>query len=177
MSRLRATEPVEVDLGPCECPGTPHQEGDKAWLRPRLTAEGGYRAMHVLMTSAQNGEEVTAGALGMVFLVDGLVEWTLLDDAGSPIPTDEEMLRSGALDWDTTLAPIAERAAVLYTESVIAPLRRGRSAPSLPGPMEGSTSPTNGSSTKPPMPSAPSTTPTTPPLPPTGSLTALASST
>lgn len=174
MSRLRATEPIEVDLGPCECPDTPHGT-DKAWLRPRLTAEGGYRAMHILMTATDR--DVTAGALGMCFLADGLVRWTLLDDAGKPIPTDEATLRSGALDWDTTLYPIAEKAAVLYTDSVVDPLRKGRAAPSLPGPTEASTSPTTDSSSGSPTPSEPSTTPTTPPSRPTGSPTDTGSST
>ena len=175
MSRLRATDPIEVDLGPCECPNTPHAEGDKAWLRPRLTPEGGYRAMHVLMTATDTDE--TAGALGMTFLVDGLVRWTLLDDAGKEVPTDEETLRSGALDWETTLAPIAERAAVLYTMSAMNPLLKGRETPLQLGQTEASTSPTTDSSEMSPMPSGPSTTPTTPPSQPTGTLTAIGSST
>ena len=175
MSRLRATTPVEVDIGPCECPGTPHEDGDKAWLRPRLTAEGGYRATHILAT-AEDADE-TAGALGVCFLVDGLVRWTLLDEAGEPVPHDEVMLRSGALDWETTLSPIAERAGVLYTDSVLNPLLRGRKPPLQDGQTTASTSPTIDSSSGSPTPSEPSTTPTTPASPETGSPTGTDSST
>jgi hypothetical protein len=132
--------------------------------------------MHVLMTARDNGEEVTAGALGMTFLADGLLRWTLLDDFGVPVSTDEDMLRSGVLDWETTLAPIAEQAAVLYTESVVNPLAKGRIAPSLLGQTEASTSQTNGSSTPSPEPSEPSTTPTTRRSRPTGTHTGIASS-
>jgi hypothetical protein len=150
MSRLRATTPVEVDLGPCECPGTPHADGDKAWLRPRLTPEGGYRATSILVTAIDADQ--TAGALGMTYLVDGLVRWTLLDDEGKPVRTDEAFLHSGALDWDTTLWPIMEQAATLYSDSVMSPLLRGRQAPLPDGPTEASTSPTTDSSSENPTP-------------------------
>lgn len=175
MSRLRATTPVEVDLGPCECPGTPHTDGDKAWLRPRLTAEGGLHATYLAQTATE--ESATYTALGMAFLVDGLVRWTLLDDEGQPVPTDEATLRSGSIDWDGTLATIAERGFALYTESVVNPLQRGRKAPSRRGRTEASTSPTPGSFSQSPTPSEPSTTPDTPPNPETGSPTDTDSST
>jgi hypothetical protein len=132
------------------------------------------RATYLMQTATE--EESTYAALGMTFLEDGLVRWTLLDDAGEPIPTDEDTLRSGTIDWETTLSPIAERAFVLYTDSVMNPLRRGRRTPSPDGLMEASTSQTNGSSSENPMPSEPSTTPTTRRSRPTGSHTGIASS-
>lgn len=176
MSRLRTTEPVAVDLGPCECPGTPHEDGDKAWLRPGLTPEGGARATHVLMGASARGEDATIGALSMAFLVGGLVGWTLLDDDGKPLSYDEETLASGRIDWETTLSPIANRADALYATSVINPLVKGLSEPLQRGPTEASTSPTNGSSSPSLSPSEPSTTLTTTPSLPTGKPTALASS-
>jgi hypothetical protein len=174
VSRLRATEPIEVDLGPCECPNTPHAEGDKAWLRPRLTIDGGLRASWAMLEATDRDE--TWASLSMVYLADGLVRWNLLDDAGLPIPITEDVLRSGALDWETTLSPIAERANVLYTDSVINPLRKGRKAPLQSGQTTVSTSATTDSSPPSPTPSEPSTTPTTPPSQPTGTLTAIGSS-
>jgi hypothetical protein len=164
-----------VDLGPCECPNTPHPEGDKAWLRPRLTAEGGLLAQAIVATATDPRE--TYAALGFALLSDGLVRWTLQDDDGKPVPTDTTLLRSGALDWDTTLSPIAEKANDLYMESVMAPLVRGRLTPLPHGQTEVSTSPTTDSSTESPTPSEPSTTPITPPSHPTGSHTDTDSST
>jgi hypothetical protein len=161
-------------LGPCECPNTPHTEGDKAWLRPRLTAEGGLLAQAIVATATDPRE--TYAALGFALLSDGLVRWTLLDDGGKPVPVDTATLKSGALDWESTLSPIAEKAHELYMESILAPLVKGRPTPLQHGQTEASTSPTNGSSTQNPTPSEPSTTPTTPRSRPTGSPTGIASS-
>lgn len=176
MSRLRAVEPVEVDLGPCECPDTPHPEGDKAWLRPRLTPGGGMEATYILTTAHQNGEAVTARLLGMCFLTDGLMRWTLLDDDGKPIPANEETLASGALDWDTTLAPIAEKADTLYAESVLRPLLARLPRRSRNGQTAASTSPNPASSSENPTPSELSTTSITPRSRPTGPDTDIGSS-
>lgn len=104
------------------------------------------RASYIMATAED--PDATYAALGMAFLSDGLVRWTLQDDAGEPVPTDEDTLRSGELDWESTLSPIAEKAATLYTDSVLNPLRRGRQTPLPDGQTEASTSQTNDSSSE-----------------------------
>jgi hypothetical protein len=114
--------------------------------------------------------------LGLCFLVHGLTGWTIQDEQGVTVPHDEDTLRSGRIDWETVLSPIAERASTLYTDSVINPLVKGRKAPLQPGQTAASTSQTNGSSSQNPEPSEPSTTPITPRSRPTGSPIGIASS-
>ena len=122
MSRLLSTDPVRVVIGPCECPGKPHEE-DEAWFRPRLTVAGGMEASGIVGGAASYPSTGALGRdLGMVYLTDGLLRWNILDDKGKPIPCTREVLESGALDWDTTLLPLADGAADLYSESVMRPL-------------------------------------------------------
>ena len=138
MSRLLSIEPVRVRIGDCECPGTPHTEGDHAALRPRLTARGGLLATSILNNAPTAGVQQTMTDLGMCFLEDGLLSWDLLDDDGKPVPLD---LRSGALAWETLL-PIANAANDIYIDSVLAPFQKATTPPSSPrGQTGGSTSP------------------------------------
>lgn len=139
MSRLHPTEPVRVRIGDCLCPGTPHAEGDFAWLRPRLTAKGGIAATS-LIAGADDAQSLMRD-LGYLFLLDGLVRWDILDDDGKPVPCNEDTLRSGALAWEETLLPIANAASELYTESVLAPFRPAKVPASSPsGQTDASTS-------------------------------------
>jgi hypothetical protein len=132
------------------------------------------RASWVLLDATDKDE--TWANLSRVFLADGLVRWTLLDDAGEPVPVTEDVLTSGALDWETTLSPIAERANTLYADSVVNPLVKGRKASMQRGQTGASTSLTTPSSETNPMLSEPSTTPTTRRSHRTGSHTGIASS-
>lgn len=144
MSRLLPTEPVRVRIGDCECPGAPHPEGDFAQFRPRLTARGGLLATSIIYTAAESGVAKTMTELGLCFLADGLLSWDLLDDDGKPIPVSA--VTGGALDWETTLLPLANKANALYEGSVIRPLATRREPASLPsGPMDDSTSATSDS--------------------------------
>ncbi len=128
MSRLLSTEPVAVRIGDCECPDAPHTEGDMAHLRPRLTPPAGIAAT-TLINEATDAIKLNV-ELGMLFLTDGLLRWDLLDDEGDPVPCDGDTLRGGAISWDETLLPIADRAAELYTESVLRPFRPAKASSS-----------------------------------------------
>lgn len=156
MSRLQATTPVEVQIGPCKCEGTPHEDGDKAWLRPRLLPEDGLTALSMFqsgrgeLATEEEAVDALAGRLGLHWVISGLLRWNLLDDDGEPIPADETTLRSGGLDWEDTLLPIAEAGDRLYSPSVLVPLGIASSGPSEPGPMEASTSAMTDSSETPP---------------------------
>lgn len=123
MSRLLPTEPVPVRIGDCECPGTPHSDGDYAYLRPRLTAEGGAAAYQAVINNASDNEWL-AGTLGRIFLRDGIVRWDLQDDSGKPISVDAAL--GGAVDWADTLLPIADKANELYAESVLRPFLKAK---------------------------------------------------
>ena len=131
MSRLLSTEPVEVRIGECECEGTPHPEGDVALLRPRLLPGDAIAAMSVF----QSGRAATEMQrdYGMVLLRGGLVGWNIEDD-GKVIPLDA--LDSGALDWETTLRLIADKADDLYSEGLLRPLVDAMKKSSPDGPTE-----------------------------------------
>ena len=123
MSRLLPTEPVKVRIGDCECPDTPHSDGDHAYLRPRLTAEGGAAAYQAVLNNHTDGEAL-AGTLGRIFLLDGIVKWDPLDDDGKPISIEAAI--DGVVDWTDTLLPIADKADELYAESVLRPFLKAK---------------------------------------------------
>jgi hypothetical protein len=103
---LDATD--EVDLGPCQCPGAPH-ERDSATFRTqwgdgerksifyagaqiRLSADGD------LETAPGYDPEIANNEL----LARGVVSWTLTDREGEPVPITRRNL--SALDEPTRLA-------------------------------------------------------------------------
>jgi hypothetical protein len=93
MTRLRATDPVRVIIGECECPDTPHAE-DEAWLPPRLGVEDALEAMAVIYLGEP--EEVITRKLGMVFL-RCVTAWNLLDEDGVPVPL--AAMFDGSIGW------------------------------------------------------------------------------
>lgn len=138
MSRLRATDPIRVSLGACECPGTPHEE-DEAWLRPRLKPEAAIAVLSILGDDDLSARVADLGsAIGMAFLRGGLLRWNILDDDSNPIPLSA--IEDDSLDWDTTLRPIAEAATSTYVEQLMRPLAQTGAKSSKPGPMASSTS-------------------------------------
>ncbi len=134
MSRLRATDPVWVSLGPCECPDTPHDE-DEAFLRPRLTVEDALDAMGYL--ASDQTDEQTGTLIAKVFL-RGIESWNIQNDEGEIIPLSA--IWDGSLEWATTLKPIADAAADLYGEELYRPLVKARQASSRNGQTVRSTS-------------------------------------
>lgn len=84
MSRFadrRATQ--EVDLGPCECPGTPH---DKDWAKVRSEYSGSDLA--AIRSASEEDEAAAADALAPY-----VVEWNLLGPDGDEWPPDGDALR------------------------------------------------------------------------------------
>ena len=119
MSRRHPTTPVEVPIGECLCPGSPHDE-DVALLRPRLLPGDAIAALAAFNPSHDSA--TIQRDLGMALLRGGLVGWNIVDESG-PIPITA--IDDGSLDWDETLRPIAEQANDLYTESLMRPLLEG----------------------------------------------------
>ena len=137
MSRMRATDPVRVPLGACECPGTPHEE-DEAWLRPRLKPEAAIAVLSILGDDEMDDVATRGSAIGMAFLRGGLLRWNILDDDSEPIPLSA--IEDDSLDWDTTLRPIAEAATSTYVDQLMRPLATTGSRSSKPGRTASSTS-------------------------------------
>lgn len=123
---------VPVEGIACLCPDTPHPDGDTVWLRKELTPDGALEAVGTF------GEEDQEKKLAMAFLLNGLVDWTFLDEGGAKVPCTRENIRR--LKWEV-LWPIAQKASDLgYTDSLMRPLVPKASRSSRNGRMAASTS-------------------------------------
>ena len=116
----------------CLCPGQVHPDGDTVWLRKELPPEGGFAALAALR-EADGGD--LEERLGRAYAKHGIVDWTFVEEDGSPVPCTPELI--AALSWDV-IYPIAQKGDELYSEGILRPLvarvskssRNGRTAPS-----------------------------------------------
>lgn len=133
MSWFVSDELVPVDLEGCRCPGSPHDH-DIFWLHPELGTEAGLAALLVISAVGDDTAQLTE-KLGRLYVERGVAAWNLLDENGAPLPVSSELLSH--LGWDAAY-PIADKAAVLYSEALTRPLvarvsassRNGHTAPS-----------------------------------------------
>lgn len=146
---------VPVRFRDCSCPGTPHPDGDFAYLRPFLDYAGGAEALRVIRDSGGDASRFDE-LLGPVFIRRGVVEWNLLDAQGDPVPVTAEAV--DALRWEDAYE-LADRADDLYGGQVLAPLVKRMSASSRTGLTGGSTRTPRKRSPKPRSVSAPSSSP------------------
>ena len=153
MARFDTGEPVAVAIGQCDCPGSPHPDGDVVYLRPRLDYAGGSEAIAVMQAASGSVEEL-ARALVPVYIRHGATGWNLLDADGFDVPFDVEVLLS---DWNVAYE-VGEAADTLYSEAVLRPLLQRASSSSPPTPINGSTSRKRGGRASRPKPSLPSST-------------------
>jgi hypothetical protein len=154
---------IEVSLGECRCPGTPHPDGDLLYLRPKLGLAAGVAIQQTVIDMAGNrsAPDIT-GLLSEAYLRYGVADWNLLDDAGKPLELTPETLREQVLDDFERATPAADRADELYMQATIGPLlpKAPSSLPTMP--TNGSTSATNGHIPKPRKRSKRSSTTTSP---------------
>jgi hypothetical protein len=155
----------QVNIGACQCPGTPHPDGDVVELRDKMGYTGGSvlqaeMAEYLSTPIRERGPWTRLNArLKGLYLEEGIEGWNLLDAEGKPIPVSTLTIREQFLD-DFTQADrataIADAADDLYYEAVLAPLvnRLLESSPSTP--TNGSTSQTPSTET------APTESPSTP---------------
>lgn len=143
MSRFVNGDSITVNVGECQCPGAPHEDGDTVQLRPRLTIAGGLAALAAI---TENTEETRTVAMGRTFLEHGICGWNLQDDHGAAVAVTPATIAQ--LDWETTGYLLADKAADLYGGSVLGPLVRQVEASSPSGPTEPSTSAKKAGSTK-----------------------------
>lgn len=122
-------QPVEVNVGPCRCPGTPHTSGDLVYLAPQAPFELGFAAAVGMRVAA--GDEVrTEVEIGRAYVGYGIVNWTFTDADGNARPIFDSLGNRqispndivAELAWNRGGREVAERANILYFEDVIAPL-------------------------------------------------------
>lgn len=128
----------------CRCPGTPHPEGDFAYLKPKADLLVGLTAHAVIGSAIGDHIEMTA-ALGRAYTISGLVRWDLLDEHGKPVPVTTDAI--DGLSW-TEIEPVADQASLLYSEDVMRPLLERLRKSSGTGQTGGSTSRSRPSSAK-----------------------------
>jgi len=134
-------DPIEVRFRDCTCPGTPHPDGDVAYLRPYLDYAGGAEALASVTVSDSEGNTSLADVsewpqrIGPVFIRRGVIGWNVEDEDG-PVPVTREALE--ALRWEDAYE-LADRADDLYGGQVLAPLVKRMQMSSKAGQTNGST--------------------------------------
>lgn len=126
--------PVEVSIGACSCPRSPHAQ-DVVYLAPRLSLAGGMAAQADLIAAGGDIKALTV-AWTETFIRHGVTGWNLVDVAGKPEPFDVAPLLA---DYGLSEG-IADAAIDLYRDQVIDPLARRLGTTSQPGPTGDSTS-------------------------------------
>jgi hypothetical protein len=137
------TEPVGVRVRGCECPGSPHPDGDVVYLAPKLSLAGGLAASADISAALGNGT-MLAQLWQVTFVRYGAIGWNWLDEDGDPVPFDVNVLLD---DYDLA-SPVAEKADELYGDTVARPFLTRLKAISQRGRTDSSTSPTSPSTTK-----------------------------
>lgn len=138
-------ELVAVPVGECQCPGTPHPDGDVVYLRPKLGLAAGIVLQEPvadwvsLPRENRPGQEYMRGELTERYLVLGIAAWNLVD-ADGPIPVNPVSIRENLLDDFKRAEPAAEKGDELYGEVALGPLRKLVATSSQPTSSNGSTS-------------------------------------
>lgn len=117
----------EVDLGACQCPGTPHLH-DVAMVRTELGAAGRGR-----IAAAYGSSEVGKGdasQLALQALRECLVSWNLIGPDGRPAPINVETIDD--LDGETVGLLFVPISALLNDRATLPNGSGAISAPSLP---------------------------------------------
>jgi hypothetical protein len=151
---------VEVSVGTCRCPGSPHPDGDTVWLAEKMPLPMGFAALHVVRTSQDPAE--LEGRLALIYLRFGITAWSFTDEDSQPVRLDpdraSELIEQWLPLWEGGMT-VARRADELYGEAIFYPFTLARDQmrkSSPPGPTVDSTSANPDSGTAPQTPSAPS---------------------
>lgn len=143
MSRFDRVPDVPVSIGPCECPGTPHGDGDVVYLAPVLSAAGGMAAQGAISDAGGDGVKLQE-LLWRVFRDHGITGWNLVDENG-PVPLTPENIDL-ALPFGKGGQAVGDKADDLYSADVVRPFlervaalekaaaEQQRAARSKPGP-------------------------------------------
>jgi hypothetical protein len=148
------SDPVEVRLDACYCPGSPH-EADLVYLAPQLSMSGGMAAQSAISAGISD-PIVLQEMLAEVWVRFGVISWNLVDDDG-PLEVNPANV-AAALPYGKGGRLVAERADDLYAEDILAPLVSRLRPTSQRGRTNGSTSATPRRTRKRPSPSSTATT-------------------
>ncbi len=155
---------IPVRIGECQCPDTPHPDGDFVHLRPKLGLAAGIALQKLIVEARQSSGFDAAqltGVLAEAYLLHGVAQWDLLDANGKGIPVTPETIRYQLLEDFSRAEAAADAADDLYMGPVLAPLVK-RALASLPTTQtNGSTSPARAGGSKRPRRSKPFSTTTT----------------
>src|SRR5688500_7489614 len=90
---------VAVPIGPCQCSGTPHEDGDVVELRERLGLAQGVQVQTVIVAARQQDQpvEVITGLLSEAYIRVGVSGWNLTDEQGKPLPVTRETIEDRLL--------------------------------------------------------------------------------
>ena len=143
-----------------ECPTHLHNgEGDWVAHAPTLSHDGGLAAEHDLPADAAQYPDPNERAAALqrrwviTFLRYGAKDWNFHDENGEPIPFDVQTL----LDDYSLGRVVAEKAADLYSDSVLRPFQQRLATRSPTGRTTATTSKTRSRTRKPSGPSSPDT--------------------
>lgn len=144
MSRFIDTSAaVEVDLGACQCPNTPHPDGDRALVRSFLSGVD----MLAIGAAADDPH------LQMVRLLNrGIKAWNLTDEKGKPVPINPQTVSELDSETASQLAAEIDRQ---FDQNTVPNASSGRSPGGSPG--KNSRSPKTPRTRKPTAPSSSST--------------------
>lgn len=155
MSRFDPVDPVPVRIGACECPDTPHADGDFVYLAPVLSAPGGMAAQGAIADAGNDGVRLQE-LLWRVYRDHGVIGWNLVNEDG-PVDLTAHNLEA-ALPYGKGGRLVADKADDLYAQDVLAPF--AERVEQLKRSLAGSTSPKRAgssrrtSTTRPPKPSS-----------------------
>jgi hypothetical protein len=138
----------------CICPpkaGEPrHPEGDTVELRERLDFAAGRTARNIIKLG--KAEELSTPEIMTQltdwYLLAGIRTWSVVDEKGKPVEPDRESIERYLYANDGARETLSDEADALYSEAVTAPLVTAAWRPSPSTSTNGSTSATNGSTSK-----------------------------
>jgi hypothetical protein len=119
MSRFDQVPDVPVIIGPCLCPGEPHDGGDIVYLHPVLSAPGGMAAQGAIADSANDAVKLQE-LLWRVYRDHGISSWNLVDDDGDPVPLTPANIEV-ALPYGKGGRLVGDKADDLYSEDILVP--------------------------------------------------------
>ena len=140
------SQPVEVRLEACYCPGSPH-EADLVYLAPELSMAGGMAAQGAISEGYTDPIRLQE-LLAEIWIRHGVIAWNLVDEAGDPVEVTALNV-AACLPYGKGGRLVAERADDLYSEDILAPLVQRLKSTSRRGQTDGSTSATRRPTSKP----------------------------
>ena len=155
------TDLIAVRVGDCACPDQPHADGDFVHLRPKLSwrhvqaIKWDVMILKERSTAALPVSEIM-GILSEGYLLYGIADWNLT------VPLTRESVQTEILENIDRAILVSDQADELYGPQVMLPLASLGSKSSPGTSINGSISPTNGSSPKRPKRSSRSSTSTSP---------------